>query len=36
MEFGVVPFSWGVGLVLVGWFAGMSISYVFKALRYII
>jgi hypothetical protein len=36
MIFEVQYFSWGVGLVLAGWAAGMSVGYVFKILRHII
>lgn len=36
MEFIVEPFSWGVGLVLCGWFAGMTVSYVFKTMRFFV
>ena len=33
MEFGVVEFGYGFGLVFAGWISGMSIGYAFKSLK---
>lgn len=36
MEFGVVEFGYGVGLVMLGWITGMGVSYIFKVARVIV
>lgn len=36
MEFGAEPFSWGMGLVLAGWVAGMVVGQIFKICRVLV
>jgi len=33
MEFAAVPFSYGLGLVIAGYVAGMAVSAVFNAIK---
>lgn len=33
MIFSIVPFSWGVGLVVAGWLIGMFINAIYETVR---